>query len=399
MITVLVADKMSPAAITALERLGAIVNVNPDLSAEDLPGAIAEYNVLIVRSTKVTAATLKAAKNLELVIRAGAGVNTIDVATASSLGIYVTNCPGKNADAVAELAMGLILAADRRIVDAACDLRAGKWRKKVYGNARGLKGRTLGIIGLGTIGLAVAKLGQGFGMKVVAWSRSLTPEHAEELGIGFCASINEVAECADAVSVHVSLKPETKGFLNKKFFDSMKKGAIFVNAARGEVVDHEALKQVIREKGIRAGLDVFPDEPAAGEAPFAQTDLAALVAGTPHIGASTDQASEAIADEVVRIVETLIQTGRPVNAVNVREPAGEDSALIIRYFNRVGVLAFVMGIMREEGINIEEIGNSIFDGKEAAVACLKLDNPPSESAIKRISEHEAVLQVSVNAAQ
>ncbi len=395
MLTILVADKLSPTAVAKLEGLGATVNMNPDLSADDLPGVIAEYNVLIVRSTKVTAGTLEAGRNLELVIRAGAGVNTIDLEKASHLGISVANCPGKNADAVAELAMGLIIAADRRIVDAASDLRSGKWRKKAYQKAAGLKGRTLGIIGLGSIGGALAKLGKGMGMKVVAWSRSLTEERAAELGIGYCASIDEVAAKADAISVHLAVKPETKGIINADFLGKMKDGGIFVNAARGEIVDHEALKKAIQEKGLRVGLDVFADEPTAGEADFEQTELAGLVACTPHIGASTDQAAEAIAEEAVRIVEVLMKTGRAPNAVNIRQPSDADVTLVVRYFNKVGVIASVLEILREENINVEETENFVFTGDEAAVLSLKLDHAPSDDALKLISERDHVMQASL----
>lgn len=185
---ILIADKMSKSAVTALEKLGHTVISNPDLKAEELPGAIDDAEVLIVRSTKVIADTIAAGKNLSLIIRAGAGVNTIDLAKASEVGVYVTNCPGKNTEAVAELALGLMIAAGRRIADATADLRAGKWRKKEYGKAAGLKDRTLGIIGVGAIGKALIVRAKALEMNVIAWSRSLTPEKAKELGVGFCAT-------------------------------------------------------------------------------------------------------------------------------------------------------------------------------------------------------------------
>ncbi len=172
---ILIADKLSPKAIAALEKIGADITSNPELEAEDLGGAIGNANVLIVRSTKVYAETIEAGKSLELIIRAGAGVNNIDLEKASSSGVYVANCPGKNSDAVAELALGHIIACDRRIVDASLDLRNGYWKKKAYQNAAGLKGRTMGIIGLGSIGGALAKLAKGLDMNASAWSRSLTP--------------------------------------------------------------------------------------------------------------------------------------------------------------------------------------------------------------------------------
>ena len=265
----------------------------------------------------MTAATIAAGKKLSLIVRAGAGVNTIDVEAANQRGIYVTNCPGKNSAAVAELAIGLLIACDRRIVSATNDLRGGQWRKKEYGKARGLRGRTLGIIGVGMIGKEVIGRAHGLGMQVVAWSRSLTEATAAELGVTYCASPLEVARCSDAVSIHVAAAPETNNMVGREFLDAMKNDAILINAARGEVVDRDALLDAIQRKGLRVGLDVFADEPKPGEAPFADTQLAQLVTATPHIGASTDEASEAIADEVVRIVRLFRETGKPVNTVNM----------------------------------------------------------------------------------
>src|SRR5512140_2629850 len=149
---VLIVDKLSAETVTSLQKLGLQVEVRSDLSAETLPGALADVDILVVRSTKVSAAAIQAAPQLSLIIRAGAGVDTIDLAAASARGIYVANCPGKNTAAVAELAIGLLVAADRRIVDATIALRNGAWRKKEFGKARGLAGRTLGILGFGAIG-------------------------------------------------------------------------------------------------------------------------------------------------------------------------------------------------------------------------------------------------------
>ena len=164
---VLIADKLSPKAVSQLQAVGCDVTMDPDLSADALPGVISAVEILIVRSTKVTAATIDAGTSLSMIIRAGAGVNTIDLKEASARGIHVTNCPGKNTDAVAELAIGHLITADRRIVAANNDLGRGQWKKKEYQKATGLKGRTLGIIGLGAIGKAVAKRAKGLEMKVI----------------------------------------------------------------------------------------------------------------------------------------------------------------------------------------------------------------------------------------
>ena len=392
---ILIADKLSPKAILALEKKGANITSNPNLKAEELSEAIDNANILIVRSTKVFAETIEAGKSLELIIRAGAGVNNIDLENASSSGVYVANCPGKNSDAVAELALGHIIACDRRIVDASLDLRSGNWKKKAYQNAAGLKGRTLGIIGLGSIGRALAKLAKGLDMRVIAWSRSLTPDKADKLDLVYCESIDEVAANADVISVHLAVTPDTKHLLNTKFFNKMKDEAIFVNTSRGEIVDTAALHKAIDEKALRVGLDVFENEPGSGLAEFDQTDLAGSITCTPHIAASTNQASEAIADEVVRIVDSLIKTGKPINAVNSRNKTEDGTILMIRHYNRVGVLASVLDALREAEINVEDMENNIFHGSAAAIASLKLDKTPSEDVISEISSNESIIQVSI----
>ena len=393
---ILIADKLSAKTVSDLERTGAEVVIKPGLTADELPGVLKDVEVLIVRSTKVRASAIEAAPCLSLIVRAGAGVDTIDLDCASSKGIYVANCPGKNTDAVAELAMGLLIAADRRIVNASVAMRSGAWEKKEYGKAQGLKGRTLGIIGVGTIGKAMIKLAKGLEMNIAAWSRSLTQESAAKLGIGYCADAEEVAKQADAVSVHLAANPETRHFIGEKFFKCMKDGAIFVNTSRGDIVDTRALKEAIRSKHLRVGLDVYENEPAVTEPVFQDKELAEMIAATPHIGASTEQAAEAIADEVVLIVQAYRETGKPINAVNIREKTSEGYSLVVRHYNRVGVLAGVLDELRSGGVNIEEMENIIFTGQLASNCTLKLDSKPSEELISRIRKDDNIISVILN---
>ncbi|GAB1482618.1 hypothetical protein MASR2M78_14340 [Treponema sp.] len=395
---ILIADKLSATAVAALEQFGAKVTVNAELSAETLPSAMADVEVLIVRSTKVSAAAIEAAPVLSLIIRAGAGVNTIDLSSANGRGIHVANCPGRNNDAVAELVLGLLIAADRRVVDAAASLRAGNWNKGEFGKARGLKGRTLGIIGLGSIGKRVAEYAKALDMNVVAWSRSLSAEQAEELEIGYCATPLEVAKIADAVSVHVAGTKDTVGLIGTEFFAALRKGSLFVNSSRGDVVDTAALKAAIKERGIRASLDVFENEPAGSTAVFADTELAQLATCTPHIGASTDQSSEAIAEEVVNIVRSYKETGRPLNTVNVRSKSSATISLVVRHYNKVGVLAGVLDELRAEGVNIEEMENMIFEGGTTASCTLRLDTSPSAKVLSTLKANPVIIQVSLKSA-
>jgi D-3-phosphoglycerate dehydrogenase / 2-oxoglutarate reductase len=393
---VLLVDKLSSEVVSALEQLGLQVEVRGDLNADTLPGAVESADVLVVRSTKVTAAAIQAAPRLSLIIRAGAGVDTIDLTAASERGIYVANCPGKNTAAVAELAIGLLLSADRRIVDATLAMRNGDWRKKEFGKARGLAGRTLGILGFGAIGKAVAERAAGLGMKVVAWSRSLSPEAAEVQGVGYAASPAELAARSDAVSIHLALTPETKHLVDARFLDALRPGAILVNTARGPVVDTAALRRAIAVKGLRVGLDVFEGEPAGGEAPWTDQELASLVTCTPHVGASTDQASEAVAAEVVRIIELFVQTGHPAGTVNLCAHSPAKFRLVVRHLNQVGVLAFVLDGLREEGINVEEMENTIFAGATAACCSMLLDQLPSTTFVDGLRNHGSILHVTLN---
>src|SRR6202008_2177202 len=255
---VLIADKFEQSGRDGLQALGCEITFEPELKDDALTAAIEKYSpdVLVVRGTKVNEKML-AAGPIKLVVRAGAGFNTIDVAAASRRGIYVSNFPGKNSIAVAALAFSLILALDRRIADNVIALRAGQWNKKEFSKARGLFGRTLGLVGVGKIGQEMIPRARAFGMPVVAWSRSLTPERAAELGVELKSSPHEVASDSDIVSVHVALTPETKHFLSTDFFNAMPEGSYFINTARGEVVDQSALVDAIKNRGIRAGLDVY----------------------------------------------------------------------------------------------------------------------------------------------
>lgn len=396
MVRVLIADKFEQSGRDGLDHAECEVSYQPGLKDDALAKAVDQFrpDVLVVRSTNVTEAVL-AAGALKLVVRAGAGYNTIDVAAASRRGIYVSNCPGKNSIAVAELAFGLILALDRRIPDNVASLRSGKWNKAEFSKARGLYGRTLGLIGLGQIGREMVARGHGFGMNVVAWSRSLTAESAEELGVGSKTSPIEVAATSDVVSVHLALNAQTRGILGASFFDAMKKGAYFVNTARAEVIDQEALLGAVRDKEIRAALDVYAKEPAGGAAEFSDS-VAQQVYGTHHIGASTDQAQDAIAAETVRIIRTFKEKGKVPNVVNLAKTTPATCSLIVRHLDRPGVLASVLDAISEARINVQEMENIVFDGAQAAVAQINLETEPPAALLDRVrSANENILELSL----
>jgi D-3-phosphoglycerate dehydrogenase len=314
-------------------------------------------------------------------------VDNIDVPAASARGISVANCPGKNSIAVAELVWGLILSCDRRIADQTADLRNGVWNKKEYSKARGLYGRTLGVIGVGQIGREVVERAKAFGMHVIGWSRSLSDESAAEMGIERRASAAAVAKEADVVSINVAATDQTRKLINEDFCAALRPGAIVINTSRGTVVDERALLKAIREKGVRAGLDVYEGEPASTSGEF-RSELASFagVCGTHHIGASTDQAQDAIAAEAVRIVRVYKQTGEVLNIVNRCAKSPATRLLVVRHLNRPGVLALVIGEIGKANINIEEMENVIYQGAEAACAKIRLDAEPPESVLQKIRD-------------
>ncbi len=395
---VLIADKLPDFSRVRLSASDAQVRMDPGLNGDDLTKSLGDFDpdVLIVRSTRVTAEHIVAGKRLALIVRAGAGVNSIALEAAADRAVYVANCPGKNADAVAELTMGLLLALDRHIPDSVADLRRGQWNKARYSRAGGLKGRVMGLIGLGGIGTEVAKRARAFGMKVVAWSRSLTEERASELGIVRCPTPEEVAKRGHVVSVHLALTPGTTGFVGASIFDAMTPGAMFLNTSRAAVVDNDALLRALDDKGIRAGLDVFNGEPKSGSADF---DNAVAkhpnVVGTHHIGASTAQAQDAVAGEACRIVETYMQTGRVPNCVNLATVSGADHTLVVRHRDAVGVLAHTLACLRQAHINVQEMENIIFAGGQAATARIQVRGRPAADTITAIEQNEHVYSVAV----
>jgi D-3-phosphoglycerate dehydrogenase len=394
---VLVADKFEQSGIDALKAAGCDVLFQPDVNGDALVAAIKESQapVLVVRSTQVSEAMLDAGA-LSLIVRAGAGVNTIDVAAASKRGIYVSNCPGKNSVAVAELAMALILAVDRRIADNVADLRAGKWNKKEYSKAKGLKGQTLGLLGFGHIGQEVARRARAFGMNVLVWSRRFSEdgnardEAASAHDIEIVQSPSELLARSDVISVHLALTKDTRGFVNADLLRHARKGAYFINTARAEVVDQAALVAAAKDKGLRVGLDVFANEPSAASGVFEDPIVSdPMVYGTHHIGASTDQAQEAIATETVRIIRTFKDSGRVPNVVNLAKQTPATHMLVVRHRDKPGVLAHVFDYLRVAQLNVQETENIIFDGAHAAVARINLDGAPSPRALDAMQSGNA----------
>ncbi len=399
---VLIADQFEKSGLAGLEAAGCEVVFDPSLKDDALGDALRATGAeaLIVRSTKVTAAMMES-PSLALIVRAGAGYNTIDVAAASANGVYVSNCPGKNSVAVAELALGLILALDRRIPDNAAALAAGQWNKKEFSKAAGLAGRTLGLLGFGNIAQELARRAQACGMDLVIWSRRFAANPGIDLRqygidttsptsrVAIATTPAAVADAADVLSIHLALASDTRGLVDADLLGRLKPGAILVNTARAEVVDHDALAVAVRERGLRVGLDVYPDEPtvATGEFDFAlaRDHGAGVVYGTHHIGASTEQAQEAIAAETVRIIRAFKETGRVPNVVNLARRSPATHMLVVRHRDRPGVLAHIFEQLHDAGINVQETENIVFEGAEAAVARINVDHAPAPALVAAIT--------------
>jgi D-3-phosphoglycerate dehydrogenase len=222
-------------------------------------------------------------------------------------------------------------------------------------------------------------------MPVLAWSRSLDAAKAKRLGVEAVPDLLSLARRSDALSLHLPLSKETRGVVSREVLEALRPGAILVNTARAEVVDQAALLELARAGRIRVGTDVFPGEPEKGQADF-QSELGRLpnVYGTHHIGASTAQAQDAIARETVRIVESFLRSGRVPNCVNVARKTPARARLVVRHYDKVGVLANVLGLVREAGINVEEVQNTVFEEAQAASCSIDLDEAPTDALLERI---------------
>jgi len=382
---VLIADTLPQAHVDRLREICGDVDYEPTLTDESLVSRLPGANVLIVRGTRVRAAAIAAAEELQLIVRAGAGTENIDLAEASTRGVYVTNCPDKNAAAVAELTIGLLVSVDRNIPEQDTALKERRWQKDRFQRADGLKGKTFGVVGMGSIGREVTRRAKALDMTVLAWSRNLTAQKAAELGVKKTGTLDELVVKSDIISLHVALTPDTKHLISAQQIALMRPGTIILNTSRGAVIDTKALVEALKTGRIRAGLDVYENEPKEGDATFndAVADVPNWV-GTHHIGASTRQAQTATADETVRIVETYLKTGAVENCVNFAKETPAMFEMIVRHYNRIGVLTGILTELRESKINVHEVHNVMFESANAAVAHIQIGAYPSTGTLERI---------------
>ncbi len=317
---IVLAEKVSPATLAVFQQEPSWTVVTPDQIKNGLEAELADADALVVRSAvQVTAALLEHAPKLRVIGRAGVGVDNIDAPAATHRGIVVMNTPGANAVAVAELTLGLMITMARGIPRANATMHAGKWEKKSLQGTE-LRGKTFGIVGLGRIGIEVARRARAFGMNLIAFDPFVAPVIARENGVTL-VSIDQIFSESDYLSLHVGLTPQTEGFINQHSIGIMKKGVRIVNCARGELINDAALVEGLKSGKVGGvALDVFAVEPLK-DSPYYGIDNVML---TPHLGGSTDEAQEAIGIQLAQQVSAYLKNGVVQNAVNVPSLSREE---------------------------------------------------------------------------
>lgn len=314
--TVVVADRLAPGGLKILREVPEFdVVETAGKGPEALKTALATAAALVVRSeTKVTSQLLEGAPNLRVIARAGVGTDNIDLEDATRRGIPVLTAPGGNSTSAAEHTFALLLSLLRRIPWAARSLEEGKWDRKPFEGTE-LRGKTLGVLGLGRIGTQVARIGQGFGMTVIGFDAYVHAAHAQAMGVELL-SLKEVLHRADVVTLHLTLTDETRGLLNEQRLAQCKRGAVLVNTARGALVDERALVAALVSGHLGgAALDVFDPEPLPMDSPLRRAPNCLL---TPHLGASTREAQQRVAVEIAEAVRDALVKGDIRTAVNLR---------------------------------------------------------------------------------
>src|SRR5436190_23559507 len=318
---ILVCDGLEKSGVDKLRAASGItVDEQPSISGDQLAQIIGGYDALIVRSkTRVTAGLIERATDLRVVGRAGTCVDNIDVAAATRRGVVVMNAAAGNTVTTAEHTMAMLLALARQIPQAVSSTRAGHWEKNKFLGVE-LMGKTLGIVGLGRIGAAVAERARAFGMNILAFDPYFTPEAARELGIEMTA-LDELLARSDFITLHTPLTDETRGLIGAAAIDKMKPGVRLINCARGGLITEAALVEGVRSGKIAgAALDVFEQEPTPADNPLLALDQ---IITTPHLGASTTEAQLGVATMIAEQVIDYLKHGTVRGAVNMPSVSAE----------------------------------------------------------------------------
>jgi D-3-phosphoglycerate dehydrogenase len=372
---IVLAEKVSPATLAVFAAEPGWDVKTHDQLPEGLPAALAEADALVVRSAvQVDDALLQHAPKLRVIGRAGVGVDNIDADAATRRGIVVMNTPGANAVAVAELTLGLMIALARKIPAATNTMHAGKWEKK---NLQGseLRGKTFGILGLGRIGLEVAKRARGFGLELIGSDPFVSAAVAREAGIRL-VTLDELIAGSDYLTLHVGLTPQTNGIVNAKTLAAMKKGVRIINCARGELIEDEALVEALKSGHVAgAALDVFTHEPLK-DSPYFGLDNVIL---SPHIAGSTAEAQEAVGVQIAMQVREYLKLGVVQNAVNLPSLSHEEYVQLAPYIDLAGRLGAFLAQAGKSGI---EAINLIYGGTLAEVKTDLIRNAAIEGLLQ-----------------
>jgi D-3-phosphoglycerate dehydrogenase len=345
---VLVSDKLSPKGVEIFEKAEGIeVEVKTKLPSEDLKAIIGEYDGLVIRSaTKVKPGIIEAADKLKVIGRAGSGLDNVDLPAASKKGIVVMNTPGGNTITTAEHAISMMLALSRKIPQATASMKSKKWEKSKFMGSE-IYNKTLGVMGIGSIGSVVADRARGLRMNVLAYDPFLSPERAEKLGVEL-VSLDELLERADYITIHVPKSKETINLVNKELFSKMKDGVFLINCARGGIVNEKDLCDAIKGgKVAGAALDVFEKEPPDSDNPLLDLDE---VICTPHLGASTEEAQEKVAVAIAEQMVDYLLNGTIMNAVNVPSVDSKILATIKPYLDLAERLGSFQGQVISGGL-------------------------------------------------
>lgn len=395
---ILVACELSDLVLDELRPLGSDLIYAPRLTPDELPARCREVGVLIVDDLRVAPEVIAGAQTLQLIVRAGPGPGNVALEEASTQGVVVAHCPNKDAASIAELAFGLMLALDRHIVESTDALRQGRWARSEFLDARGLAGRTLGLLGLHAAGLEIARRAHAFGMPVVAWSPVAPADVEFSREIELCDWPREVARKSEIVVVLDG--PETRQLVlvDSEFIDTLPANALLVHLGGPGALDESAVADAVQRRGLRVALDTHPAAPTGNTGRF-KSRLVGLpgVIGTLAVRGVTQQAQDAIASEIVQIVRTYLISGDIVNGLNIAERSPATWQLVCRVRDQVGVMASILDAIRADGINAQEIASRVFLGAKAALCTIALDERPSAEALDAIRALPDVLHLELRA--
>ncbi len=394
---ILVACEFPEEALDQLRSLALDLVYMPGAAGPELREAMGNVSILVVGENRLSGDTVAAAKDLQLIVRAGAGRGDIAVEAASVEGVFVSHCPERQATAIAELAFGLMLALDRQIVENTLAIRAGRWSRNELARARGLDGRTLGLVGFGPPGKRIARRARAFDMHVLAWTPEMAAQADAPENVEVCNWPRELARRSDfVVLLPFGDKPEV--VIDGEFLQCLADTAVLVHLGHAGAIDEAALLEAVERRGLRVAIDTHSSAPVGdtGRVRCRFCEMSGVI-GTQNIGPLTAQARRETAAEVVRIIRTFIVTGEVLNALNLMDHSPATWQLVLRVRDQVGVMAGVLDAVRADGINAQEITSRVFTGAKAASCTIALDERPSTEALESIRGLPDVLHLELRA--